>query len=243
MTESRGSSGVFISSLAAILLFCELFLLPGVAQAHPTVDCINHLWNTEGKDNDHLGFHTGIKSLMAFYDGSNDCLRVSSVAVVSAGGGSVEFGWFLGWDTNGNAYSGSGACQQAYFSSPELFEVWAPDGGAYHCKRLGQETSQNHYVSVYDTDQNSIWAVGEGGSQLDNIMNVNFFEGVGITNGERHNSSDTARAHFQDLQKTWVGHENWSSFCCSTTANFGTDDPGFHWTQGIDDTETYVVPD
>jgi hypothetical protein len=179
---------------------------------------------------------------MAFFDGNNDCDRVSSEGVIN-GTGYVELGWSLGFipgQSANNKYSGPGACDDSdYFANPQVFETWTPIGGGYHCRHLGQETTGFHNVKAYDNNEDGTWSMAEGGSILDTV-NVNFHDGDIFTNGERHNSSDSAKAHFKDLQKQIAGQTTWFDFCCSQQS--GDSDPAFHWHKDSE-TETWVLPD
>jgi hypothetical protein len=225
--------------VAVILAGWSILLSAPASSAQPPSTCIDFRDNVEGTDASQQGNHQGIFTTMAFFGGSNDCIRVSSIAVRN-GTGEVELGWVLGYHpSNNNPYSGPGACAGQYFANPQVFEVWTPIGGGYHCRNLGQESTGLHNVKLYDNNSDTVWSMAEGGSILD-AVNVNFDHGLAVTNGERHNSSDTSRAHFTDLQKQISGDTTWYPFTISVEEY--DSDSSFHWHKDSQ-TETWVLPD
>jgi hypothetical protein len=238
---SGGLRSTISSYMVVVLVGSCLFVAITPASARPPFDCVFAVkHNVEGTDAAQLGNHQGILTSMAFFDGNNDCFRVSSIGVVN-GTGQVELGWVLGWHPNaGNLYTGPGACADSdYFAHPQVFDVWIPIGGGYHCRNLGLETTGYHNVKLYDNNGDTVWSFAEGGSILDSA-NVNFDRGDAATNGERHNGSDTAKAHFKALQKQVAGQTTWFDF--TTSQQYFDDDPAFHWHRDSD-TETEVLPD
>jgi hypothetical protein len=187
--------------------------------------------------------YAGIKASVLFPDGSDDCDRVSSVGAIN-GDGEVEIGWTLGWlPRDGNVYTGSGACNDIYFVAPQVFEVWVPIGGDYHCRMFGSDTHGSntfHTVSTANNAGGGDWQTNEGGMGLDHVI-VNFNSGIILTNAERHNLSiDTAKAHFKSLKKKVAGDTTWFDFCCSV--KFADTDSDFHWVRDSA-TETEVLHD
>lgn len=218
------------------------------ALAHPTTNCYLDAAQA-GKRNVIGGDHgadtnqTGVKGSLLFGTFGDDCIRVTSLAVEN-GSGFVEIGWFMGWDTdNHNQFSGSGACQDDdYYTSPEVFEVWEPIGGGYHCRNLTFESEDSwHYVNIANPDVNTSWEFTEAGTTFD-TRSVNFTRGSAITNGERHNGNfDIAKAHFKALQKEIAGNGNpWFDF--SSSYGKRDNDNDYHWHLDTE-TETEVLKD
>lgn len=236
--------GVLLGALLATVLY------PAAAFASPPESCVNVRFNTQGTDSAQFGNHVGIKANVWFGHWNSllnggDCDRVTSIGVIN-GTGVVEYGAVLGWlPSGGNVYTGADRCNDHYFKTPEVFQVWQPIGGNYHCREVGAAAANNYYtLSVTDANQDTVWHALTGSTDHGS-MNVNFSRGVVATNGERHNQSlDTAFAHFQLLKKQVAGTSTWSNFtssyqgCC-----FPPDphfDPGFHWFF-ISNTETEVL--
>jgi hypothetical protein len=243
------------SNLSAFLRTYLSFLLLGVvvasgpsASANPPFSCINYVHNKQGTDAAQQGNHQGIKSSIAVFAPSNDCERVSSIAVILDGPGLsigiVEIGWVNGWlPADDNAYSGSGACNDSHFDHPRVFITWNPVGGSYHCRFFDPVDTGFSTFSVFDSNGDGTWKFGFGGSIIDSHA-ANGDRGDAVTNGERHNNSDTAKAHFKDLQKQVSGlGSNWYDF--STSQHYPVasiwEDPDFHWLKDSE-TETEVLP-
>ncbi len=246
---SREERVSFIAGFGVLALLGVLVLEPVTAAASPPLSCVNTKVNVEGTNTgEPENTHTGIKANVHFATSNGDCFRVSSIGLVNSDG-TVEVGWALGWiPYNGNVYTGSGACNDHYFTDPEVFEVWEPIGGDYHCRELKSEVgglNKFYVMSISDPEQDTIWKVTEGGANLDLVnVNVNFSEGDVRTNGERHNLTiDTSKAEFKSLYERinslgtlWIG------FCCSDQAHPGDNDPAFHWQMDAAD-HTEVVHD
>ncbi len=226
MSARRGSILPFVSTLSVALLIGIAFPLTASA----TAPCYNTITNVEGSDSAQDGNHQGIQTSMHIGSYSGDCIRVSSIGVVN-GDGQVEMGYLLGYHpSNGNVYTGGGACVDSdYFSTPEIFVVWIPIGGSYHCKNLKSESeSQFQTFSTSDANQDTRWQVSEGGSQLF-VVNMNFDRGTALTNGERHNlTTDIAQAHFTSLKKQVSGNgSTWFDF--TSSYKYFDNDPDFKW--------------
>lgn len=186
----------------------------------------------------------GVKANVLFGTAGNDCIRVSSVAVNNGTDGSVEIGWFLGWDTsNHNQYTGSDACTDGvYYSTLEVFEVWTPIGGGYHCRNLTFDTAGAfHFVNIANPDVNNSWEFTEAGHTYD-TRSVNFSRGSVRTNGERHDrTDDVATSHFKALQKQVAGNGSTWFDSSSSFAVTPDTDPDYKWKLDSQ-TETEVVP-
>jgi len=247
--------------LVGALLAIFLIGLAAPADAHPaqtcySIDAFHGIYNTEGTDSAQIGSHTGISSFFHIasyggYAGFGDCIRVSSIGILAAGGGYVELGWYLGWDTsNGNLYSGPGACVEGVYygqgvhPSPEVFVVWKPNNSGYHCKDLfGEDQDVFRHFKIEDSDQDTSFKYYEAGTFLGSV-GVNFSRGTAYTNGERHNAQlDSAFSNFESLSKFVAGLTGAYDFTTSTEISMGSrDDPDYHW-QRDTDVHTEVVRD
>jgi hypothetical protein len=172
--------------------------------------------------------------------------------VLGSGGGFVELGWFLGWDTSsGNQYTGQNACQDGvYYGTgvhphPEIFVAWRPNNGGYHCKNIKEGVDDLfRFLRIEDADQNMSYKYYEAGTFFGSV-GVNFSSGEVYTNGERHNAAeDTAAAHFTALQKYVAGLPTLYDFTTSVEISVPAqlNDPDFHWVR-VSDVETKVVHD
>jgi len=251
-TATRSRREFLIGLLIGSLLVPAL---AAPAWAHPSTACYSTdqyagIWNTEGTNTAQQGNHTGIKSSLHVaswggYSGNGDCIRVSSIGVLSgAGNGFVEVGWYLGWDNDANnQYTGLGACVDGtYHAVPEVFVAWWPDGGGYHCKNLSTEAEDVfRNFQIEDSNQNMVFKYYEGGTQL-GTLTVNFSRGTCSTNGEGHNAQvDSAAAHFKNLQNYIAGSTTLYSFAGSRELPMGSqDDPDYYWSR-VSDVETKVV--
>ncbi|MGZ5372330.1 MAG: hypothetical protein ACXWDE_11130, partial [Aeromicrobium sp.] len=229
--------------LVPILALLGLVLTASQAEAAPPQSCYaGNIYHVLGGDHGGEGNHTGVKANLHFGLFGNDCIRVTSVAV-NNGGGSVEIGWFMGWDTSSfNQFTGSGACRDGdYYDTPEVFAVWQPIGGGYHCRNLTFEAEDSwHLVNIANPDANTSWEFTEAGHTYD-TRSVNFSRGNVRTNGERHSLTyDIAKAHFKSLQKSVAGNGGtWFSFS-NSYAVLPDSDPGYKW-KFDSQTETEVV--
>lgn len=210
------------------------------AEAHPASSCSVFLQNVEGTDGDApLNSQDGLKANVHAASFNDDCLRVSSLAVLN-GSGVVEFGWKLGWDyAAGNLYTGPGACANGtYRTTPQLFVVWVPIGGGYHCKTLGNfNTSTPPLMAVHDTNGNTVWDIDlySSTSQISSV-NVNFTQGAPVTNGERHSTGDSAYAEFTNLAWQTVGlGSTWRDF--ENSQFYFDNNPDYHW---VKDSNTHT---
>lgn len=166
---------------------------------------------------------------MWFGHPDNDCARVSTIGVIN-NTGYVEFGWSLGWNSGGGAYSGSDACDSSYVGDlPQLFLVWQLIGGQYHCKLLIQiGTDQSVTLWIHDQNLDSVWGVEYAGSGQIGSANVNFDRGIAITNGERHSTTDSMHAEFRSLQVQLAGNgATWYDF--NGSYQWLDNDASFHW--------------
>lgn len=131
--------------------------------------------------------------------GSNDCERVSSMAIIASGGGSVEWGWSLGylWGTDALGNCGS---TTTYYSMPTLFADYRLNGGQEHCRKEGELTYSevSRTFSLKDHDANTVWELGFARASIDTV-DLNFTGGTLVTNGERHAASDSALSGFDQL--------------------------------------------
>jgi hypothetical protein len=236
-----------------LILFALLSLLGGLLVAakappayatSPPTSCPAFKHNVEGSNSAQDGNHIGIKTSLWYGHPSSDCIRVSSMGEVN-GDGSVEFGWFLGWDKSaGNLYTGPGACQNNvyYGRYPELFLVWEPIGGGYHCQNI-VAIGTDQYLStwIHDTNMNTVWDADTSvGGQVASA-NVNFSRGTAVTNGERHNNNDSAYSDFKSLQFQLAGNgSTWYDF--NSSYKYADDDPDYHWVKDSD-THTEVNHD
>ena len=226
------------TSLVACLVLAALTGMWPTSSAWATAppeSCIAFLHNVEGVNTIQEGDDTGVRSSMWFAYPSDDCMRVSSIAVDNVDG-QVEIGWVLGWHPSAdNAYTGTGACNDSYFGiDPELFLVWIPQGGSYHCRDL-VAISPGQYLNLWvqDPESDTIWSANYTGHSPAWTPNVNFGRGIAVTNGERHSSTDSMWAGFQDLQWKVAGNPNWNDFN-SSAAIVPDGDTSYHWTKHTD---------
>lgn len=245
--EIGASAVVRIGRLSVVLGLAVAASLLGnsSAAAHPAEDCQSVHYNVEGWDNqDDVTSEVGVKSNMWVADAGDgtQCNHVSSLAVLNAGG-VVEFGWDLGWSSSdGNLYTGPGACNDQYFSTdPHLLMAWVPIGGGYHCWN-GDALLPGMFDAfwIHDTNQNTVWDADFISGPAVMSADVNFSTGEPITNGERHNrSDDTAHAEFKALsqQYYWDG-STWFDFLNSS--QYADSDPDYNWVR-IGDDHTEVI--
>ncbi len=146
---------------------------------------------------------------MAVSAANNDCVRVSSLLIVSGSSGLVEWGWVLGYEYS---RSQGGACDTTtYHSSPTLFVVYRPINGSLHCRIYGTISTGTRTFSLKDQYQDTVWELGSAGSNVDTV-DLNFDRGTLRTNGERHSGSDSAYADFASLQFQVSGSTTWNDF-------------------------------
>jgi hypothetical protein len=238
MMRCQARLGAFAGA-GLFLLMVSFMVAPQALASLPPESCVNFEHNVEGSETAGTGSQTGIYSNMRFAPTSDDCIRVSSIGVIN-GTGQVEWGWVLGWHpNNNNAYGGAGACNDQYYTDPEIFVVWVPIGGMYHCRNVQNVSVTSatfHTMSILDGDGDKDWAAWYEGSQIASAS-VDFSNGTVVTNGEIHNTSDNAYSHFESLEKrttadrsTW--HDFTSSYCFADGAG------SFEWHRNSDtDTE------
>lgn len=226
--------------LVGAWLACMTLFAP-TAAAYPAENCIQTITNVQGSnwDDGLVGAppqETGIYSHMYFAYQSGDCVRVSSEGVISpSGAGQVEWGWVLGWHPKGpNVYTGPGYCNDRYYTNPEVFQVWTPIGGGYHCRDIRSVSTSpggtDYSMSVYYegiVNGSYSFATWLAGNKYDSIA-VNFHYGYALTNGERHNLTiDSATTHFLTLEDQTLTHPAWQSF--EWSYQFNDNDPGWDW--------------
>lgn len=227
--------------LLGAAFFAALFGRMALASAAPDVPvtCINYRHNIEGTNNYKHQYDKAVKSRM-WQANKQYCMRVSSIAVAN-GNGSVEFGWVLGYQpAAGNAYKGFGACADGnYFNTPELFVVWVPKDGRYHCEDFGSLALDSYGTfAVTNTNLNDWWGIFYGSTHERNV-HVNFVRGWALTNGERHNNNDTAYGNFTHLKYQYVGGgSSWHPF--NSSVKYYDDDSAYRWCK-YSDTHTKVA--
>lgn len=159
---------------------------------------------------------------------NGDCARITSRNIIN-GNGFFEYGWVLGWDACGTSND--------YRDIPFGFVAYAPINGAYRCVDIG--TMNNNVwrnMAVRDQNSDTVWAAYKDGVQVFSV-NLNFDRGTGHTLGERKNSSDTALAHFKELQWMVAGNQSWLSF---SDLDPGPDDDPTHYCVHVSNTEQRV---
>lgn len=207
-----------------------LIIAPTATAVQPPSTCVVQTTQVEGTDFSGLvgvpPEHEGIASSMFVGTANNDCIRVSSEGVLHGPDGVVEWGWVLGYHPNGgNVYAGPGYCNNRYYTTPELFIVWVPVGGGYHCKDVAAATPGTHILDTYSTST-TVWAnTYDGPDRAD--LTVNFYYGTAVTNGERHNPSDSAAADFQNLKKRTTDDTSWQPF--EFSGCYLDDDSSYDW--------------
>ena len=143
---------------------------------------------------------------------SVNCAHISSILlIVNSNNEQVEFGWSK--DAPGvEDCAGTGQDQGPYIfradvknGTPRCFQgsdVSSGDIGADHDFRLTDGNINNEFRAYYD------------GTQIGTELTETFTYGVPITNGERHNSSETATADFGGLQYDTGAWHDWNSHVC-----------------------------
>jgi len=175
------------------------------AGAHPGSNCIDTDEHVQATNETQVGNHQGVKSLVLFGIGDNDCVRVSSLNVVNSNGW-VEWGWNLGW-----TFGGVCGEDDQYWVNPERFVTWKPINGSFHCRLEDWVTNGHWTLTLRDQNSDTEWGYTFEGTQLD-TMNVNFDRGKILTNSERSSSSDRGRAHFENLKFQIAGTTTWYDF-------------------------------
>lgn len=142
----------------------------------------------------------------------------------------------MGYAPNGgNWYTGSDACNNQYFTDPEVFESWQPIGGHYHCRLIRSVPTSpggtNYSMSVYwngGTTNSWTFSPWFAGNPYPTLAN-NFYSGTAFTNGERHDTTyDSAATHYLYLDEKTVQNPNtWVSFGISY--QLLDTDPSYQW--------------
>lgn len=189
---------------------------PDTAQA---VTCLN---NGGFKENyvareDSGGVHRGTRSHYGMWveklSEPTWCDRVSSVLIVNNPlSYEVEAGWF--------DQSGATESESCYVlsSGPQAFFTTTVDN-SYTCyvgpSDHGDAGTYTAGYGVDDPNDNDKWNFSHDGTNMNlggPITIANFPYGLAVTNGERHDSSDSAWSDFQDLQyDSSTGWQNWGA--------------------------------
>ncbi len=190
--------GVAVGATAAVWIF------PPRAAA---VTCTGAV-NVEATDNA-LWSHRGMGVAnpgMYVYDYDAVCDHVSSVGVLGANGNLVE----IGWDDIDNNWQ---ACNVTGDDNPYLFTVEVRNDG-YHCSQFLQLTpSQSDGFGAADQNGDSTWSFTWEGAPIGQQLDEGFNSGLVSTNGERHNSSESARALFDGTR--YMASDGWHSWSVS----------------------------
>jgi hypothetical protein len=230
------------SFVVGVFLLATLTAAPP-AMAHPSESCATGVYkhDIEGNDPDQDGYQIGMRGnvhVAAPKSDGSDCMRVSSIAMADSDG-SVEIGWVIGWlPSANNVYTGTDACDDQYNASPELFVVWQPIGGGYHCRQLAYiSQSTDKQMTVADSNGNTIFNYWYDGFNYGSA-NVNFSDSRDLTNSERHASTDGMYADFNNLQNQ-LYNEGFQSYAQS--ALFYSNDSDHVWVKdSADHTEVEV---
>jgi hypothetical protein len=190
--EARSDRLALVAYLSVfpLLIAAVIFATPTPAQAYPPESCIYGFgFNEEVTQGTQRGNHSGIRSDLSTFAYDNDCQRIVGTAVVSPGGGFVEYSWLLGWSS----------CNHTYHSQPKTFMWWVPDGGTNHCSLKAYINPGTWYqFTVKDTDGDTLWRAERNGNPVD-TMDVNFDRGEVDALRERGNQSDNGFAHYKQL--------------------------------------------
>lgn len=229
---------VFLEGLATGALVA-LMLNPVPAAAHP-YGCWNAAYNVLGRDGNEGSNpnQRGIRVRMYTYS-ADECLRTSSIAILGPNDSAldrqvVEFGWTLGWDCEGENYD---------LNQVRVFMVWDRLNGSYHCDATTRTLSlgSSYLIRLSDADANSIWNGYLGWDTSDEIKQVDmgFTYGEAITNSERENTTDHARAEFQNIEE-YQSSNGWTNFD-DVDPVLPDNDPGYVF-NGIDPNHHTVIP-
>lgn len=217
------------------LLFTCLVMTAGPAEAQPSSSCDSRAYNVQGSEKSPGVYQTmnGIRG----YNQTGDayyCVRVGSFGILGPDDSPsdrqyVEIGWLLGYDCN--TFS-------AYWTVPEHFLTYnRGNGGGYHCVEYTKvlDPDSAYYLRV-SNGSGTDWHYFLSGNEWFNV-DLDFSNGIGYTNGERHNTGDTARAHFFQMQES---HSVWSDM--DNLSLLGDSDPGFHF-ESVGPNDNRVSPD
>jgi hypothetical protein len=183
--------GLALSIAGAVLGFLMVF--PLIAHAAPPKSCRTVEKKIQSKEGVHSGLHIGVKSNLNFGSPNNDCVRVSTIGIISVNQtGFVEWGWVLGYD--------GAPCGDNYHSTPTLFVSWQNSGGAVNCTVHFGNASQYFTVEASDLNQDNVWKFFKAGTQIDS-KNMVFHRGDNFLLTERNNNSDSGFGDFQALKK------------------------------------------
>ena len=198
------------------------------AQSIPGTNCPGSFYyaSVQATQATQVGNHAGVSSDLWVGEYSNDCSRVSSLAVQVPGtGGIIEWGWVLGylWARDVNGW-----CADTYYHSvPTRFAVWRPINGSKHCSReggIGQEVFRT--FALKDGDSNAIWKYTYEGSLIGSVS-LNFDRGRLLTNSERHREADSAYADFDRLRFQIAGNSTFFDFSQLREVEDSDPPPGF----------------
>lgn len=165
-----------------------------------------------------------------------ECIHVSSIWETVKNHDFVE----VGWHTQQVGIPSGDQCDTPT-DSPVVMYAFRSFGvrecHEYHGPTLSAGT---HYpASLRSLDTIGNWQIIFNGVNLTNLQ-VNFFQGAGVTNGERHfvsqtdNTIESAKSDFTDMQyyqnssgtwQPWTSHQCWGG--AYTTYNAAYHDPAF----------------
>lgn len=154
---------------------------------------------------------------MFVYASDVSCVRISSVASLDQSDDIVEIGWR-------DADTGFDNCHTIGDEKPHLFRVWMRSG-TYRCDEFLELTPSVSYgFGVADQNGDTIWTYTWQGAAIDTVDNT-FTLGASLTNGERHNTSESAKALFDGTRYMATdGWHAWSQSKCDSSS----DDPGYN---------------
>lgn len=176
--------------------------------ASASTACMTQNYHVQAEDNDSSAYHTsGIRG-DTWVPSAVSCQRVSSFAVWGPNNSSIS-PQFVEWGhVIGNTIWGT------YESTPQLFLAWSQYGQAnpYYWTNGANisTTEQLHNFSLQDTNLNTGWGGYYEGAEKYPV-DVDFWYGDAITNGERKNTNDRGRADFLNLDEFHEANA-WSNF-------------------------------
>jgi hypothetical protein len=144
-----------------------------------------------------------------------------SMFVVGTGANFVEVGFD---DAGPNILecdnSTTGTNQPYFFRADER-------SGTFRCFQGGYHTGGGTYGMAFsDFHLDTKWQASFNGSDVGGLLDENFDNGTLLTNGERHNGNDTAKASFSDL---YFGNSTgWHVWGSGTSCGPGSNDPDYN---------------
>lgn len=202
---------------AAVGIAAAWWLFPSRAEA---ATCNVHYFTdaTDNSTNVHRGMGVANPG-MYIYDYDAFCVQDSSVGVTAGSGDLVEIGWR-------DPDSGYQACTATGDDNPHLFVVDLYFG-AYSCTQFNVTLTpwQSDGFGAADQNADKLWSFTHDGNLVQSMYET-FSSGVVWTNGERHNTTESARALFDGAR--YMASDGWHAWSTSHCYYAQSNDPVYN---------------